>query len=126
MFIAIERVEMKAKRALCKYCLIKIANNGSRKIDNVIKFMNVLDEVKLKLPLKGRYHEPNQSNAMASKSSQIVNMISQSDLSSNLMIMMNKKISFMTSCNLQIKANKLQFAIFFSSIIGLFGSIHMN
>ena len=63
---------MKAKRALCKYCPNEIANNRSRKVDGVMKCIKVPDEVKLKLQLKDKDHEPNQSKAMASKSKQIV------------------------------------------------------
>ena len=64
---------MKAKRAVCKYCLIEIANNGSRKMDLVMKCIKDPDEFKLKLKLIDRDHEPNQSKATASKSSQVVN-----------------------------------------------------
>ena len=46
-FVVVERYEMKAKRAICEYCFIDIANNGSRKMDCVIKFIKVPDEVKL-------------------------------------------------------------------------------
>src|SRR5215469_2412776 len=78
IFTAVERDGMKAKRAVCKYCLNEIVNNGSRMIDHVKKCIKVPDEVKIpKLQLQHRDQESKQSKARAerpSKSSQIVNI----------------------------------------------------
>ena len=46
LFTVIEREDMKAKRAVCKYCITEVANNGSRKMEHVMKCIKIPDDVK--------------------------------------------------------------------------------
>ena len=66
LFRVVERDGMKSKKAVSKYCLNEIADNGSRKMDHMKKCIKVPDELKFdKLQLQHRDlgQDPKQSRA---------------------------------------------------------------